>query len=55
MALVNILLAGLWRFMPAGVARWVVCAILVVAPYLLLGRLMAGRTPLARRVYRYAD
>ena len=31
MALVNILVAGLWRFMPAGVARWIVCAILVVA------------------------
>jgi hypothetical protein len=41
--------------MPAGAARWIVCLILVVAPYLMLGRLLAGRKQLGRRVYRYAD
>jgi NADH-quinone oxidoreductase subunit H len=55
MALVNILVAGLWRFMPAGFARWSVCSILVAAAYVLLGGLLAGGKRLAKRVYRYAD
>jgi NADH-quinone oxidoreductase subunit H len=55
MSLTNILAAGVWRFMPSGAARWIVCLILVVAPYLMLGRLLAGRKQLGRRVYRYAD
>ena len=55
MTLTNIVAAGVWRFMPAGAARWIVCSILVAAPYLILGRVLAGRKQLARRVYRYAD
>ena len=42
MALANIFAAGVWRFMPAGAARWIVCAMLVAAPYLIL-RAPAGR------------
>ena len=48
MALANILAAGVWRFMPAGAVRWIVCSILVAVPYLMLGRLLAGRKQLAR-------
>jgi NADH-quinone oxidoreductase subunit H len=55
MTLANIVAAGLWRFMPAGAARWIVCSLLVAAPYLVLARLLAGRKQLAKRVYRYAD
>jgi len=55
MTLTNILAAGVWRFMPAGAARWIVCLMLVVAPYLMLGRMLAGRKQLGRRVYGYAD
>jgi NADH-quinone oxidoreductase subunit H len=55
MALMNILAAGVWRFMPTGAGRWIVCSILVMAPYLMLGRLLAGQKQLAKRVYRYAD
>jgi NADH-quinone oxidoreductase subunit H len=55
MTLTNILAAGVWRFTPAGAARWIVCSILVLAPYLMLGRALAGRKHLAKRVYRYAD
>jgi NADH-quinone oxidoreductase subunit H len=54
-ALMNILVAGLWRFMPVGVARFLVCTILVVAPYLVLGSLLAGRKQITKRVYRYAE
>jgi NADH-quinone oxidoreductase subunit H len=55
MALVNIIVAGLWRFMPAGIARWGICFSLVAAAYWLLGRALAGGKQLAKRVYRYAD
>jgi NADH-quinone oxidoreductase subunit H len=55
MSLANILTAGVWRFMPAGAARWIACSVLVVAAYLILGRALAGRKQLGKRVYRYAD
>jgi len=55
MTLTNIVAAGVWRFMPAGAARWIVCSILVAAPYLVLARLLAGRKQLSKRTYRYAD
>jgi NADH-quinone oxidoreductase subunit H len=55
LALANILAAGVWRFMPVGVGRWVVCAVIVTAPYLFLERLLSGQKQLGKRVYRYAD
>jgi NADH-quinone oxidoreductase subunit H len=54
MALVNILVAGLWRFMAAGLVRWSVCAAVVAACYLMLGQPLA-RKQMSRRTYRYAD
>ena len=55
MALLDILAAGVWRFMPPGLARWLGCAALVLGPYLLLGQGLSRRRKWARRVYRYAD
>ena len=55
LALANIVAAGVWRFMPTGAAQWIVCSLLVVTPYVLLGRALAGRKQLAKRVYQYAD
>ena len=55
LALSNILAAGIWRFMSAGAARWIVGAVLVAVPYLMLGRLLPGLKPVAKRVYRFAD
>jgi NADH-quinone oxidoreductase subunit H len=55
MAFAIILAAGAWRFMPAGAARWIACSLLVAVPYLLLARALAGRKPLRKRVYKYAD
>ena len=55
MALANMLAAGVWRFMPAGAARWIVGAVLVGGPYLVLAQMLRGRKPLGRRAYRYAD
>ncbi len=62
MTLINILVAGLWRFsrdwqLPAGIigvsTRWVICAILLLAAYYLFGRALQPR--LAKRTYRYAE
>jgi NADH-quinone oxidoreductase subunit H len=55
MSLVVILAAGLWRFLPVGVIRWLVCAVVVAVPYVLLARGLAGGQGIAKRVYSYAD
>jgi NADH-quinone oxidoreductase subunit H len=55
MSLVTIFDAGLWRYLDAGVTRWVICCIPIIAAYLLLGGAATGGRPLARRVYRYAE
>ena len=55
LALANILAAGVWRFVPAGAARWIACSLLVAVPYWALGRALAGRKHLSKRTYRYAD
>ncbi len=55
MSLVVILAAGLWRFLPEGVIRWIVCTLLVAIPYILLARTLASGKAIAKRVYRYAD
>src|SRR5205085_2592094 len=55
MALINILTAGLWHFMPPGIARWLVCSLLVVGPYVGLGGRLMGNQNLGKRIYRYAD
>jgi NADH-quinone oxidoreductase subunit H len=55
MALINIISAAVWHFMPPGYERWLVGAAMVVGPYVLLGRgLMEGKR-LEKRTYRYAE
>ena len=55
MALINIVAAAAWHFVPAGASRWIVCATIIVGPYLLLGRGLIGKEKLAKRVYRFAE
>ncbi|HEX5236094.1 MAG TPA: NADH-quinone oxidoreductase subunit NuoH [Silvibacterium sp.] len=55
MALVVILSAGIWRFMPAGVLRWLVCAAPILAGYLFIGRILSGGQGLEKRIYRFAE
>jgi len=55
MALVDILAAGVWKFMPEGLERWVVVALIVLGPYLLIGRALFQSKHLSKRTYRYAD
>ena len=57
MALLNIVVTGLWHFTgQAGwniVVRWILCAGILIVPYLLLGR--AFKAKVGPREYRYAS
>jgi len=55
MALLNLVTAGVWQFLPHGVLRWFVCSLLVVVPYVLLGRGLTQGWKLEKRVYRFAE
>ena len=55
MALLNLVTAGVWRFLPHGVVRWLICGLLVVVPYVLLGRGLTQGWKLEKRVYRFAE
>jgi NADH-quinone oxidoreductase subunit H len=55
LALMNLVNAAVWHFMGAGFARWVVCALLIGVPYIVLGRGLTLRNKIEKRVYRFAD
>jgi NADH-quinone oxidoreductase subunit H len=55
MALANIVAAGVWKFMDSGIARWVVCAAIVIVPYVLLGLAQSAGRANGKRTYRYAN
>jgi len=55
MALINILAAGLWHFMPPGLVRWLVCSALLLGPYFALAQTLFAHRKIAKRTYRYAD
>ncbi|MBE0543779.1 MAG: NADH-quinone oxidoreductase subunit NuoH [Verrucomicrobia bacterium] len=55
MALINLVAAAVWHYMPPGFPRWLVGGALVVGPYLLLGRGLMQNQNVGTRTYRYAD
>lgn len=59
MALLNLVTAALWFYMTKEhlplLARWLIGIVLVVGPYLLLGRALFEKRHWAKRVYRYAE
>ncbi len=55
MALLNLITAAVWHFMPSGPVRWLVSIVLVVVPYTLLGRNQMHKSHLEKRVYRFAE
>jgi NADH-quinone oxidoreductase subunit H len=55
MALINLVTVGVWHFMSSGFLRWPVCVVLVVVPYVLLGRGLMRSNKLEKRVYRFAE
>ena len=55
MTLMVILSAGLWRFLPGGVLRWLVCAAPIAGLYVALGRVLTGGRKIEKRIYRFAE
>ncbi len=55
LALINLVTAGIWHFMLSGLLRWLVCLILVVVPYVLLGRGLMQSNKFEKRTYRFAE
>jgi NADH-quinone oxidoreductase subunit H len=64
MTLIVILSAGIWRFLTpdlvgpkpmGGVIRWLVCALVIFAPYILLARTLERSRKIEKRSYRFAE
>ena len=55
MALINMVAVGVWHFMPPGLGRWIVCSILVLGLYAMLGRALLEGRGIAKRTYRFAE
>ncbi|MGC2618073.1 MAG: NADH-quinone oxidoreductase subunit NuoH [Acidobacteriaceae bacterium] len=64
MALVVIVSAGIWRFLPSEFAgsaalglvlRWLVCGAVIVLPYLILARMLGRGNHIEKRTYRFAE
>jgi len=55
MCLLNLFVAGLWRFMGEGWLRWVVCSAILALAYVVIGWEGMKRKQIGRRSYRYAD
>jgi NADH-quinone oxidoreductase subunit H len=55
LALINILIAGIWHFMGHDWLRWLVCSALIVVAYVTLGRGLMQNQKLGKRTYRFAE
>jgi NADH-quinone oxidoreductase subunit H len=55
MALINLVVAGVWHFMDPGLARWAACSLPLIGTYVLLGRGLTEGRNVGRRTYQYAD
>ncbi|HTX77522.1 MAG TPA: NADH-quinone oxidoreductase subunit NuoH [Terracidiphilus sp.] len=55
MTLLNLFVAALWRFMGEGWLRWIVCSAILIAVYVIAGRIGMRRGDFGPRTYRYAE
>ena len=55
MAILNMLVAGVWRFMPGGIVRWLVCAIIIAVPCALLAQGLKKKKKFQVRTYQFAE
>ena len=55
MALLNMLVAGVWHFMPSGILRWLVCTAIVATPCVLFSARLKRKKRLQVRTYIFAD
>lgn len=53
--LVDLFVTALWRFMGEGFLRWVVCSVILLAAYIIMGRVEMVRKHFGPRSYRYAE
>jgi NADH-quinone oxidoreductase subunit H len=53
--LLNLLVAGLWRFMGDGWLRWIVCSGILLVAYVGMGSVGMGLERFGARKYRYAE
>ena len=54
-SLLNLGVTALWHFMGEGILRWIVCSLILIAAYVLMGRAAMIRKHFAPRSYRYAE
>jgi len=55
LALINIVVAGIWHFMSHDWQRWLVCAAIIFGSYVILGRGLMQKQKLGKRTYRFAE
>ena len=55
MALVVVVSAGAWRFLPQGFTRWLVSTVVLAIAYVLLARGVESRNKIVKRTYRFAE
>src|SRR6201996_3668945 len=55
MALLNMLVAGVWHFMPGLISRWLVCSAIIAVPCVFLSLSLKRKKKLLVRTYRFAD
>jgi len=55
LALINILVAGIWHYLGAGALRWLVCSAIIFGAYAVLGRGLMHNQKFGKRIYRYAE
>jgi len=55
LTLLNLIVAGIWRFMGDGWLRWVVCSAILLVAYVSMGRAGMRQEHFGPRSYRYAE
>ena len=55
MALLNMLVAGIWHFMAPGLLRWLVCTAILAAPCILLSLALNKKKKFQVRTYYFAE
>jgi len=53
--LLNLMVTALWRFLGDGWERWIFCSAILIAAYVLMGRVGMYREHFGPRRYRYAE
>jgi NADH-quinone oxidoreductase subunit H len=55
MALLNMLVAGVWHFIPNAISRWLVCTAILAVPFIFLSLSLKRKKRLLVRTYRFAE